>query len=289
MVKISCHKYVPACPKSTESPSRYILNIRQQPVQARISTNNERDRKPIDPPPIVQINLADPSSPQEIDTFHQSSYFFMCSNLCHPTNDEEIYTPTHNALCGQTVSSMFKLNDIDNQYKAFFIFGDLSVKVEGNYRLKLSLFQITETGAICLSSIFTSPFTVYSTKTFPGHLESTFLSKAFSDQGARIKIRKESRAPPVNLRKRKSIPDTERRNSVTSHSSTEESPVLMNPPLPRVTLPPLSPLDKMYPSPLYVFDLKLPPLRLKRTKIDNHEQNAAAAMMQLSQHVFTSI
>jgi hypothetical protein len=26
----------------------------------------------------------------------------------------------------------------------FFIFGDLSVKVEGSYRLKLSLFQITE-------------------------------------------------------------------------------------------------------------------------------------------------
>ncbi|RCH89494.1 hypothetical protein CU097_006141 [Rhizopus azygosporus] len=277
MVKLGCHKYVPACPKSTENPSRYILNVSQQPIQARISTNNERDRKPIDPPPIVQISLADPSSPQEID------------NLCHPTNDEEIYTPTHNALCGQTVSSMFKLNDIDNQYKAFFIFGDLSVKVEGNYRLKLSLFQITETGAICLSSIFTNPFTVYSAKAFPGHLESTFLSKTFSDQGARIKIRKENRAPPVNLRKRKSIPNTERRNSVTSHSSIEESPVLMNPPLPRVTLPPLSPLDKMYPSPLYVFDLKLPPLQLKRTKIDNHEQNAAVAMMQLSQHVFTSI
>ena len=52
-----------------------------------------------------------------VSSFHQSSYFFMCSNLCHPTEDDEIYTPTHNALSGQTVSSMFKLNDIDNQGK----------------------------------------------------------------------------------------------------------------------------------------------------------------------------
>ncbi|KAI9276367.1 velvet factor [Sporodiniella umbellata] len=117
----------------------------------------------------------------------------MCSNLCHATNDEEIYTPTHNALSGQTVSSLFKLNDIDNQINTFFIFGDLSVKVEGKYRLKLSLFQITDSGAVCLSSLFTTPFTVYSTKSFPGALDSTFLSKSFSDQGARIKIRKDNR------------------------------------------------------------------------------------------------
>lgn len=41
----------------------------------------------------------------------------MCSNLCHPTDDEEIYTPTHNALSGQTVSSMYRLSDIDDQSK----------------------------------------------------------------------------------------------------------------------------------------------------------------------------
>lgn len=29
-------------------------------------------------------------------------------------DDDEIYTPTHNALSGQTVSSMYKLKDIDN-------------------------------------------------------------------------------------------------------------------------------------------------------------------------------
>ena len=87
----------------------------------------------------------------------------MCANLAHPYNDDEIYTPNHNALCGQTVSSMYRLKDIDNMgtYIAslfrimhhmliiltidggFFILGDLSVKVQGQFRLKLTLFEIT--------------------------------------------------------------------------------------------------------------------------------------------------
>lgn len=84
----------------------------------------------------------------------------MCANLAHPYNDDEIYTPNHNALCGQTVSSMYRLKDIDNlgMYTAsllhhmlimltidggFFILGDLSVKVQGQFRLKLTLFEIT--------------------------------------------------------------------------------------------------------------------------------------------------
>ncbi|KAI8883973.1 hypothetical protein K501DRAFT_183310 [Backusella circina FSU 941] len=117
----------------------------------------------------------------------------MCANLVHPDDDNEIYTPTHNALSGQIVSSMYKLKDINDLDGAFFIFGDLSVKVEGCFRLKLSLFEITLTGAVCLNSIFTDPFIVYSAKKFPGVLESTFLSRSFSDQGARIRLRKESR------------------------------------------------------------------------------------------------
>ena len=43
-------------------PSRFSLTIRQQPGQARISATNERDRRPVDPPPILQIKLEDATS-----------------------------------------------------------------------------------------------------------------------------------------------------------------------------------------------------------------------------------
>ena len=65
--------------------------------------------------------------------------------------------------------------------------------MEGQFRLKLTLFEITLNGAVSLKSIFTNGFTVYSAKSFPGVLDSTFLSRSFSDQGARIRIRKEHR------------------------------------------------------------------------------------------------
>ncbi|GAN01677.1 VosA [Mucor ambiguus] len=197
MSKVNNYNYVSACSDAASNASAYTLLNRQEPIHARISTNNERDRRPIDPPPIIQMRLNN-ATPQQTDAFHQNSYFYMCANLAHPSDDSEIYTPTHNALSGQTVSSMYKLKDIDNHDGAFFVFGDLSVKVEGSFRLKLSLFEITTTGAVCLQSIFTGPFMVYPTKKFPGMLDSTFLSRSFSDQGARIRIRKENRAQVPN-------------------------------------------------------------------------------------------
>ena len=43
---------------------------------------------------------------------------------------------------GSVVSSLCHLKDIDNADAGFFVFPDLSVRMEGNYRLKLSLFEI---------------------------------------------------------------------------------------------------------------------------------------------------
>ncbi|KAL9548926.1 hypothetical protein MBANPS3_005455 [Mucor bainieri] len=60
------YEYIPNYSTAIQQiiPERFILKIRQQPVQTRLSTNNERDRRPLDPPPIVQIEL-DNSNPQE--------------------------------------------------------------------------------------------------------------------------------------------------------------------------------------------------------------------------------
>jgi hypothetical protein len=43
-----------------------------------------------------------------------------------------------------------------------------------------------------MMSIISSPFMIYTAKTYPGAMEPTFLSRSFYDQGARIRIRKEN-------------------------------------------------------------------------------------------------
>jgi hypothetical protein len=46
----------------------------------------------------------------------------MCANLVHPEDDNEIYTPTHNALSGQIVSSMYKLKDVNDLGNLILLF-----------------------------------------------------------------------------------------------------------------------------------------------------------------------
>lgn len=51
--------------------------------------------------------------------------------------------PSQEYLVGTTVSSLYRLRDIDNRDAGFFIFGDLAVLKEGQFRLHFSLFEMT--------------------------------------------------------------------------------------------------------------------------------------------------
>ncbi|KAI9308389.1 velvet factor [Cunninghamella echinulata] len=115
----------------------------------------------------------------------------MCANLVHPEYDNDIYTPAHNCCSGNIVSSLSKFTNSNEQIGGYFVFGDLSIKVSGLFRLKLSLFEITCDGAEYLSSVFTNPFMVYPIKSYPGPLEPTPLSKLFYSQGAKLRIPKD--------------------------------------------------------------------------------------------------
>ena len=55
---------------------------------------------------------------------------------------------------GSTVSSLFQLKDEDKSDAGFFVFPDLSVRVEGDYRLKLDLYEIVA-WVSCLQSVST--------------------------------------------------------------------------------------------------------------------------------------
>ncbi|KAJ1948079.1 hypothetical protein EC988_005318 [Linderina pennispora] len=111
-------------------------------------------------------------------------------------------------MTGSVVASLAHLKDIDGTDGAFFVFPDLSVRCEGAYRLKFSLFEIVGNQVFFCQSITSAVFTVYSAKKFPGMEESTPLTKIFAEQGLKIRVRKEqksarakqsrSRQPPIN-------------------------------------------------------------------------------------------
>jgi len=66
-------------------------------------------------------------------------------NIVHAENpDTTCPLPIKEYLAGATVSSLYRLRDIDNTDGGFFVFGDLAVRKQGYFRLYFSLFAMIE-------------------------------------------------------------------------------------------------------------------------------------------------
>ncbi|KAJ2890489.1 hypothetical protein IWW38_004103, partial [Coemansia aciculifera] len=124
-------------------------------------------------------------------------YYFMYATLMDEIGERELNTLNDKkarSMTGSVVASLAHLKDIDGSDGAFFVFPDLSVRCEGVYRLKFSLFEIVGNQIFFCKSIMSTTFTVYSAKKFPGMEESTRLTKLFAEQGLKIRVRKEQKS-----------------------------------------------------------------------------------------------
>ncbi|KAI0997770.1 Velvet complex subunit 2 [Podosphaera aphanis] len=113
-------------------------------------------------------------------------------------------------LIGSLAASAFRLTDPDDKIGIWFVLQDLSVRTEGDFRLRFSFVNLSEialppailsgngSGPVkrCKSPVlarcFSDVFSVYSAKRFPGVVESTPLSRCFATQGIKIPIRKDA-------------------------------------------------------------------------------------------------
>ncbi|KAJ1560440.1 hypothetical protein HK096_008705, partial [Nowakowskiella sp. JEL0078] len=123
-------------------------------------------------------------------------FYFAYATLVSANNSEEINVlkdTNSRAMTGSIASSLQRLKDIDGAYGGFFVFPDISIRLEGKFRLRFTLFEIVENEVIRRNYVNSDVFTVYSPKFFPGMAESTSLSKFFAEQGLKIRLRKEPR------------------------------------------------------------------------------------------------
>lgn len=196
----------------------YQLLVIQQPERARAcgaGTKANSDRRPVDPPPVVELRIKEGPSFQEGKdiTFDYNASFFLYASL---EQNRKIALgrmqaqPNPPILTGVPASGMAYLDR--PSAAGYFIFPDLSVRHEGQYRLSFSLFETTKEerdfdlepvdtnlppGVDWRMDIKTAPFDVFSAKKFPGLMESTQLSKDVAEQGCRVRIRRD-----VRMRKR---------------------------------------------------------------------------------------
>ncbi|KAG1052357.1 hypothetical protein G6F43_005502 [Rhizopus delemar] len=196
----------------------------QEPERAKVSLVNERDRRSIEPPPILQLYWEN-ATEEELKKCLQSPFYFMVANLVTDQSPETLLMPTQDYLSGTTVSSLHRLRDLDNSDGGFFVFGDLAVKKEGKFRLQFSLFEIVHGQVQNRKVIYSNAFTVYLPKYFPGPVEATFLSRTFSDQGVKMRIRKEHR---IQSRKRKNTNETD--NQPKKQQPKRSDTIISSPP-----------------------------------------------------------
>ncbi|TPX59719.1 hypothetical protein PhCBS80983_g02275 [Powellomyces hirtus] len=113
------------------------------------------------------LNESDPELPR------RSSGQTFPSNP-RPAREDLTQDSWERVLMGSMVSSCHYLCDLNGLKGAYFVFPDLSLRVEGIFRLRMSLYNLASIGArsdkpaVPISTALTQPFTSFTTREYPG-------------------------------------------------------------------------------------------------------------------------
>ncbi|ORZ05514.1 velvet factor [Lobosporangium transversale] len=181
----------------------YELQMAQNPIRARMCGFGEKDRRPMDPPPIVRLIVRnEDGTPIDVSQMDVNFYMVMadiysadtktpCTLVTNPVSSVQStqapatgqsagesvlsLTPTppmaSRNLTGSTVASGNLLTNLENETGVYFVFQDISVRSEGAYTLKFSFTLPPTPGgppSPVRATVFSEPFTIYSAKRFPG-------------------------------------------------------------------------------------------------------------------------
>ncbi|KAK9474709.1 velvet factor-domain-containing protein [Dipodascopsis tothii] len=217
----------PPAPQSADGPADFDnyeakFSIVQQPIRARSCGNADRDRRCLDPPPVLKLEIVNKQTGRlDLDYMKQYSWVVLCF----------LYTPSQapweSIYLGRSFHGgrvLIRGNMVGNaQYSdlaipgykgeaCYFCFPDLSLSTAGQYRLKFQWAWIDQTNPIrgqirtmgTMGYLMSDIFRVYAAKDFPSMLPMTPISIALKKKGLwirggiqRNRRRLSSKNPPV--------------------------------------------------------------------------------------------
>lgn len=214
-------------------PVDYNLSIRQQPAAARACGFGERDRRVIDPPPILELKITNKATGAP-DEDPNALLALHCTLIGPDRDDDETEVPAAHPemastrrLMGTLVASPYQAKDEHGIAGTFFVFPDLSCRSPGKYRLSFKLLRVDPQnmtpGAVhgTVSSIKTDVFSVFTAKDFPGMRASSALLKALRRQGLNVGVKKGSEARKTRGKGHKDVSSDEDDDSDTSEQQVE--------------------------------------------------------------------
>ncbi|KAF7305792.1 hypothetical protein HMN09_00733000 [Mycena chlorophos] len=207
------------------------LVIRQMPMQARSASKSSKERRALDPPPIVELQLIDTSYGDNRLlglTSNALLKYTMHATLVDGETRLEIahfldgFTP---ALSGTYISSGYLLPVEGSLFRpALFTFSDLGVRAAANQlvRLHFSLSLIEGHEHQICAVVDSDPFRVCSSAKYDGVGNATPLTRALHRSAMPVRMRN----GPTTRRSRVSTRTTRRGASVVSTSSSSSAPSL---------------------------------------------------------------
>ncbi|KAJ3380605.1 hypothetical protein HDU92_005876 [Lobulomyces angularis] len=187
--------------RSIEGNKQYKLVMRQEPVHVRMCGGSDKDRRTIDPPPIVEVLEVDEAG-QLYPIIKDSGFFIMRVELWNEAKTERAKIRKRinkdlPLILGDLVMGSRVLLDDLGRTGTFFVFDDISVRYQGRFSLKFKFYDLeSEDENDCLVSkatiktdIFSENFVAITAREFPGMLKSSQITKVFKTQGLKLSVR----------------------------------------------------------------------------------------------------
>ncbi|KAK7206176.1 velvet factor-domain-containing protein [Myxozyma melibiosi] len=179
-----------------------VLEIVQQPQRARSCGNADRDRRTLDPPPVLKLDVRLPHQPRT-DTHYMKQFTWIVQCLLYSAESPCALLPpaAHGRALvrGNLVANAHFVDlalDGHRGEACYFCFPDLSFSTAGLYRLKFQcawIDQHARSNSHLVRSLGTmghqisDVFRVYSAKDFPSMLPMTPISLSLKRQGLWIR------------------------------------------------------------------------------------------------------
>ncbi|PNS15241.1 hypothetical protein CAC42_8242 [Sphaceloma murrayae] len=205
---MAAHAFPPVQP--TEPELEYTLLMRQQPKAARACGFGERDRRVIDPPPIIEVKAVNPLTGEtHLEGDSYTTLHVVLINALTGADESTIPAPrpdipSAQRLMGAAVASPWVGNDENGVKGSFFVFADLSVRSPGKYKLLFRLLKVNplvmmkKTKNFIRATIESEPFDVFTAKEFPGMRASSALLRSLRAQGLNVGVKKGSETKGKN-------------------------------------------------------------------------------------------
>ncbi|ORX89783.1 hypothetical protein K493DRAFT_65468 [Basidiobolus meristosporus CBS 931.73] len=180
-----------------QTDRHFDLTIVQQPDNGCACGDDTRDRVPLDPPFIVQLVIRDGHG-NELPCGEDIPFLVAHVSLWSEDGSEprDIIQSAEGAtrlLLGSSASSVNTCADPESELRqaSYFVFGDLSVRVSGKYRLGVSLANIKgnllmrQGPTTTIASVLSEAFVVKEKYEYTGFGEPTPITIRLASQGVR--------------------------------------------------------------------------------------------------------